>query len=92
MASALWASSACRIWFGRGWDEGAESALILPPGFDRIPRMDTPPPVDFFYMDSLLSDEERQVRDTVARFVNEKVLPVVPRAFEEHRFPAELVP
>jgi glutaryl-CoA dehydrogenase len=59
---------------------------------NRMAHMDNPSPFDFFDMRSLLSDEERQVQDTVARFVNERVLPIVPRAFEEHRFPIELVP
>ncbi|MFQ6024700.1 MAG: acyl-CoA dehydrogenase family protein, partial [Acidiferrobacterales bacterium] len=49
-------------------------------------------PTDFYDVQSLLSDEERMVRDTVARFVDEKALPLIPKAFEEHRFPIELVP
>jgi glutaryl-CoA dehydrogenase len=40
----------------------------------------------------LLVDEERMVQQTVARFVDEKALPLIPKAFEEHRFPLELVP
>jgi len=39
-----------------------------------------------------LSDEERLVQDSVARMVDEKVLPIIAGAFEEHRFPRELVP
>lgn len=49
-------------------------------------------PIDFFDVQSLLTDEERMVQQTVARFVDEKALPLIPRAFEEHRFPLELVP
>ena len=49
-------------------------------------------PTDFYDVQSLLSDEERMVRETVARFVDEKVLPIIAKAFDEHRFPAELVP
>ena len=41
---------------------------------------------------SLLSDDEVLVRDTVARFVSDKVLPIIRECFEEHRFPVELVP
>ena len=41
---------------------------------------------------SLLSDEEVLVRDTVARFVSDKILPIIGECFEEHRFPDELVP
>jgi glutaryl-CoA dehydrogenase len=49
-------------------------------------------PTDFFDVRSLLVDEERMVQQTVARFVDEKALPLIPKAFEEHRFPLELVP
>ncbi len=51
-----------------------------------------PHAADFFSVRSLLTEDERQIQDAVARFVDEKVLPVVPQAFEDHRFPAELVP
>lgn len=47
---------------------------------------------DFYDVQSLLSDEERMVAETVARFVDEQVLPIIPKAFDEHRFPRELVP
>ena len=47
---------------------------------------------DFYDVQSLLSDEERMVAETVARFVDEQALPVIPKAFDEHRFPRELVP
>ncbi len=48
-------------------------------------------PLDFYDVRSLLSDEEQMVQDTVARFTDEKVLPIIRECFEEHRFPAELV-
>lgn len=48
-------------------------------------------PNDFFDVESEFSEEERMVRDTVARFVDEQALPVIPAAFDEHRFPDELV-
>ncbi len=47
---------------------------------------------DFFDVQFSLTEEERMVQQTVARFVDEKALPLIPRAFEEHRFPLELVP
>jgi len=47
---------------------------------------------DFYDVSGLLSDDERQVRDMVRRFVDEKVLPVIARAFDAHQFPAELIP
>jgi len=46
---------------------------------------------DFFDIRSQLSEDEQLVQDTVARFTDEKVLPVIREAFEQHRFPAELV-
>lgn len=49
-------------------------------------------PTDLLDMRSLLSDDEALVRDTVARFVSGKVLPVIRACFEGHRFPTELIP
>ena len=49
-------------------------------------------PLDFFDVRSELSEDEQMVQDTVARFTDEKILPIIREAFEEHRFPAELVP
>jgi glutaryl-CoA dehydrogenase len=49
-------------------------------------------PLDLFDTRSLLSEEERLVQDAVARMVDEKVIPIIAKAFEEHRFPRELVP
>ncbi len=54
--------------------------------------MSSPDPTDFVNLRSLLSEEERQIQDTVARFVDEKAIPVFPDAFDEHRFPVELIP
>ena len=48
--------------------------------------------VDFYRMDDLLSDEERMVRDTVRRFVDERVIPIIDKHFEEATFPTELIP
>ena len=49
-------------------------------------------PLDLYDVRSELSDEERMVQDTVARFVDDKVLPVIREAFENHSFPRELIP
>ena len=46
---------------------------------------------DFYDIDALLTDDERQVRDTVGRFVDEQVIPVIADCFEHERFPNELV-
>ncbi len=48
--------------------------------------------LDLYDIRGALSDEERMVQDSVARFVDDKVLPVIQKHFEEHTFPRELVP
>jgi len=48
--------------------------------------------VDFYDVDSLLSEEERAVRDTVRRFVDDEVLPVIGEAYVAGRFPKAIVP
>jgi glutaryl-CoA dehydrogenase len=48
--------------------------------------------LDFYDVDSFLSEEERAVRDSVRRWVNERVLPIIGRCYVEGRFPHELVP
>ena len=39
-------------------------------------------PCDLFDVRSLLSDEERMVQDSVARFTDERVLPIIGEAFD----------
>lgn len=58
----------------------------------RTSRAATPAATDFFNVRSLLSEEERAIQDAVARFVDERVLPIIAQAFEDQRFPDELVP
>jgi len=48
-------------------------------------------PLDLYDVRSLLSEEERMVQESVARLVDEMVLPVIQKHFEEHSFPRELV-
>src|SRR5919199_2528244 len=47
---------------------------------------------DFFNIDSALSEEERAARDSVRRFVDERVLPIIGDCYVEGRFPTQLVP
>ncbi|HSC32024.1 MAG TPA: acyl-CoA dehydrogenase family protein [Gemmatimonadaceae bacterium] len=47
---------------------------------------------DFYGIDSALSEEERAVRDSVHRFVDERVLPIIGDCYVEGRFPRDLVP
>jgi glutaryl-CoA dehydrogenase len=49
-------------------------------------------PTDLFDTRSLLSEEEQMIQDTVSRFVDERALPLIADAFEQARFPMELVP
>jgi glutaryl-CoA dehydrogenase len=43
-------------------------------------------------LDGELSSEERMTRDTVRRFVDEQILPVIEEAYLEGRFPQEIIP
>ena len=49
-------------------------------------------PFDLFDVRSLLSEEERAVQDSVARFTDERVLPIIGDCFDQGRFPDELIP
>ncbi len=49
-------------------------------------------PADYLNVDHLLSDEERMIRDTVRRFVADKVTPYVGDWFEQATIPLELAP
>lgn len=48
--------------------------------------------VDFFKLDSMLSDEEKLIRQSVRTFVEEHVNPIIAACFEEGRFPFDLIP
>ncbi len=54
--------------------------------------MSRSPDVDFLDIESLFSDEDRLVRDTVRAFVDEKIRPIIEECNREERFPIELVP
>lgn len=47
-------------------------------------------PLDYMNLDSLLSEEERLVRDTMASFVNDEVLPIIEHHYEAGTFPMHL--
>ena len=40
----------------------------------------------------MLTDDERQIRDVVARWVDDRAIPIIADCFEEGRFPHDLVP
>jgi glutaryl-CoA dehydrogenase len=48
--------------------------------------------VDFYAADGLLSEEERAVRDSVRRFVDDEVLPIIGEHYVAGRFPRQIVP
>ena len=50
------------------------------------------PGVNYLEFDSLLTDEERLVRDSVREFVDDKVVPIIEECHREARCPIELVP
>jgi len=47
---------------------------------------------DFYDIESLLSEEEHMVRDTVRSWVEERFMPLIGEAYMEHRFPREVIP
>jgi len=48
--------------------------------------------LDFLELEGELSEEERMVRDAVRSFVDERILPLIGKCYEDGRFPSELVP
>jgi len=48
-------------------------------------------PLDLYDVRSELSEDEIIVKDTVARFVDDKVIPLMREAFEQHVFPRHLI-
>ncbi len=48
--------------------------------------------VDLIRFDSLLSEDERLVRNTARQFVEDTIVPIIEDCFREGRFPRELVP
>ncbi len=48
-------------------------------------------PMDLYDIRSELSEDEAMVKDTVARFVDDRVIPVMQEAFERHEFPQHLI-
>lgn len=48
-------------------------------------------PLDLYDIRSELSEEEVMVKDTVGRYVDDRVIPLMQEAFEKHAFPRHLV-
>jgi glutaryl-CoA dehydrogenase len=49
-------------------------------------------PLDLYDLRGQLTEEECLVQDSVTRLVDDRILPIIQEHFENHRFPAELVP
>ncbi|MEY3338444.1 MAG: hypothetical protein RL245_1436, partial [Pseudomonadota bacterium] len=47
--------------------------------------------LDIVGINDELQDDERLVRDSVARFVDSEVLPIIGRHFADHTFPRDLI-
>jgi glutaryl-CoA dehydrogenase len=47
--------------------------------------------VDFLEFDSLLSEDERMVRDTARQFVEDQLIPIIEECNRQSRFPRELI-
>ena len=54
--------------------------------------MSTFPGVDYMNIDSLFSEEELMVRQTVRDFVDDEVIPIIEEANRDEVFPKELIP
>ena len=48
-------------------------------------------PMDLYDVRSMLSEDEQMVQDSVARLVDDKIIPVIQKHFENHTFPRDLV-
>ncbi|MCX7544772.1 acyl-CoA dehydrogenase family protein [Marinicella gelatinilytica] len=48
--------------------------------------------LDLFNVNAMLNDEQRMVKESIGRWVDERFLPLVAEHFEAHTFPMELVP
>lgn len=48
--------------------------------------------IDFFNIDSLLTEDELLIRNTVRDFVSKEVIPIIEKHFRDDKFPIQLVP
>ena len=63
-----------------------DAAAFLPSGHLK------PREGDFFNIDAALTEEERAVRDSVRRFVDDRVLPIIGKHYVDGTFPEHLIP
>jgi glutaryl-CoA dehydrogenase len=48
--------------------------------------------IDFYDIDSLLSEEERMVRDTIRDWVEDRLMPIIGDAYIQRKFPRQIIP
>ena len=48
--------------------------------------------IDYYEVDSLLSEEERMVRDTVRDWVSDNLIPIIEEAYIGRKFPKQIIP
>lgn len=48
--------------------------------------------IDYYNIESLLSEDEIMVRDTVSDFVNSEVIPIIEKYYHDEKFPSHLIP
>jgi glutaryl-CoA dehydrogenase len=48
--------------------------------------------IDFYDVDSLFSEEERMVRDTIRDWVEDRLMPIIGKAYVERTFPKQIIP
>ena len=64
--------------------------MIGPPGTNAVSKAALDP-LDLFDIRSELNEEEAMVQETVGRFVDDRVIPLMREAFEKHEFPRHLI-
>jgi glutaryl-CoA dehydrogenase len=48
--------------------------------------------VDYYFLDDLLTDDEKAIRETVRDFVNNEVIPIIEKYNQDMKFPMHLIP
>src|SRR5271155_5486116 len=75
-----------------GMSSGRMSTSTTPAPSAATAAVPTESALDYLRLDEQLTEDERLVRDSVARLVDERVLPIIGECFENSRFPKELLP
>jgi len=73
---------------GEGRNEGKEEKPLQP----LIADITRPLGTDYYLLDELLTDEEREIRDKVRAFADREVIPLINEYWNKEEFPFDLVP